>query len=293
MCIRDSRYVTSVFAFQKQSLEHDPITLNKSRLTQTFMMSLANATNDSNRRRRLSFFLTSLMLTSLLIGLAPTAVASHEKTYHTTKNPTTIAAGDLDCDGDNDLVTGSEMGNFLTILYNENGDFSDRQDVWTNNNNSRRAGFTDIADSSDVDIGDIDDDGNPDIIYFQGNIRTVSGPSVMGNLTILYGDCAGGWTASNPITVSPNAIGIEVADIDGDGNDDIVGLFIDVTVVNMQLAIFRGPDPTQVNNQATTTMPLGGTSGAYYYDFALGSYCLLYTSPSPRDLSTSRMPSYA
>ncbi len=266
------RDFTPVFALWKHGSEHDPITLNKSRFTQTFMMSLANATNDSNRRRRLSFFLTSLMLTSLLIGLAPTAIASHEKTYHTTKNPTTIAAGDLDCDGDNDLVTGSEMGNFLTILYNENGDFSDRQDVWTNNNNSRRAGFVDIADSSEVDIGDIDDDGNPDIVYFQGNIRTVSGPSVMGNITILYGDCSGGWTASNPITVSPNAIGIEVADIDGDGNDDIVGLFIDVTVVNMQLAIFRGPDPTQVNNQATTTMPLGGTSGAYYYDFALGSY---------------------
>ena len=27
--------------------------------------------------------------------------------------------------------------------------------------------------------------------------------------------------------------------------------------------------------------------------FALTSYCLLYTSPSPRDLSTSRMPSSA
>ena len=27
--------------------------------------------------------------------------------------------------------------------------------------------------------------------------------------------------------------------------------------------------------------------------FALGGYCLLYTSPSPRDLSTSRMPSSA
>ena len=26
---------------------------------------------------------------------------------------------------------------------------------------------------------------------------------------------------------------------------------------------------------------------------AMGSYCLLYTSPSPRDLSTSRMPSSA
>ena len=29
------------------------------------------------------------------------------------------------------------------------------------------------------------------------------------------------------------------------------------------------------------------------YEFGLGKYCLLYTSPSPRDLSTSRMPSSA
>ena len=33
--------------------------------------------------------------------------------------------------------------------------------------------------------------------------------------------------------------------------------------------------------------PLGGL------DIALGKACLLYTSPSPRDLSTSRMPSSA
>ena len=157
-------------------------------------------------------------------------------------------------------------------MYNDNGDFSDRQDVWTVNNNSRRACFDDIADSSEVEIGDIDGDSSPDIIYFQGNIRTVNGPGVMGNLTILYGDCTGGWTQSSPITISPRMIGIDVADVNGDGNDDIVALTIDYSVVNLHLAIYRGPDPTLVTNQATTTMPLGGTTGAYYYDFTLGSY---------------------
>ena len=212
------------------------------------------------------------MLSSVLVSLVPTVLASHEKTYHTQRNPTTIAAGDLDCDGDEDIVTGSEMGNFLTILYNDNGDFSERQDIWTVNNNSRRAGFDDIADSSEVEIGDIDGDNSPDIIYFQGNIRTVNGPGVMGNLTVIYGDCSRGWTQSSPITISPYIIGIDVADVDGDGNDDIVSLTLDYSIVNMQLAIYRGPDPTQVTNQATTTMPLGGTTGAYYYDFTLGSY---------------------
>ena len=33
--------------------------------------------------------------------------------------------------------------------------------------------------------------------------------------------------------------------------------------------------------------------GALGYDEGLGYTCLLYTSPSPRDLSTSRMPSSA
>ena len=236
------------------------------------MMSPANALNQPKSTQRISLLLVSLMLSSVLVSLVPTVLASHEKTYHTQRNPTTIAVGDLDCDGEEDIVTGSEMGNFLTILYNDNGDFSERQDIWTVNNNSRRAGFADIADSSEVEIGDIDGDNSPDIIYFQGNIRTVNGPGVMGNLTVIYGDCSGGWTESSPITISPYMIGIDVADVDGDGNDDIVSLTLDYSIVNMQLAIYRGPDPTQVTNQATTTMPLGGTTGAYYYDFTLGSY---------------------
>ena len=65
-------------------------------------MSPANALNQPKSTRRISLLLVSLMLTSVMVSLVPTVLASHEKTYHTTRNPTTIAAGDLDCDGDDD-----------------------------------------------------------------------------------------------------------------------------------------------------------------------------------------------
>ena len=39
--------------------------------------------------------------------------------------------------------------------------------------------------------------------------------------------------------------------------------------------------------------PLGGRAFGLQGGFALFKACLLYTSPSPRDLSTSRMPSSA
>ena len=42
------------------------------------------------------------------------------------------------------------------------------------------------------------------------------------------------------------------------------------------------------------TIGTGGVTGVYYpTGGAIGKICLLYTSPSPRDLSTSRMPSSA
>ena len=46
--------------------------------------------------------------------------------------------------------------------------------------------------------------------------------------------------------------------------------------------------PTNADQQAVLTVveDRGGASALLYY-------CLLYTSPSPRDLSTSRMPSSA
>lgn len=54
---------------------------------------------------------------------------------------------------------------------------------------------------------------------------------------------------------------MDVADIDGDGDADIVMSVIDPTFTNNYLNIFKGPDPTQITAQQTIPVPL--TNGLY------------------------------
>ncbi|MDP6905852.1 MAG: VCBS repeat-containing protein, partial [Candidatus Thalassarchaeaceae archaeon] len=237
------------------------------------MDNMLNQHRDLNRARVRSLTLVILMLGSIFLSFAPAVTASHVETYNTQRNPIAIASGDLDCDNDPDIVTGSEMGMFLSVLYNDDGDFSERSDIRVSNNNSRRATWFDLADASDVAIGDIDDDGANDIIYFQQNVW-VAGASAppQGNVTIISGDCGSDvseWTQSTPITVSPFLIGMEVADVNDDGKLDIVTLAIDETQTNMELMIMRGPNPTQQTSQSVTNIPL---TTSYYYSMALGNW---------------------
>ena len=227
---------------------------------------------EMNKARRRSLMLVSLMLGSILLSLVPAVNASRVETYNVQRNPTTLASGDLDCDGDADIVSGSEMNMFISVLYNDDGDFSDRDDIWVGNNVSRRAFWFELADASDVAIGDINNDGANDIVYFQANVRVVGGNIIMGNLTIIWGDCdsdASDWTQSNPITTSPYIIGMEVTDVNDDDNDDIVLLMLDESITNMEISVFRGPDPTNAAFQTNTNVPL---THAYYYDMNLGSW---------------------
>ena len=52
-------------------------------------------------------------------------------------------------------------------------------------------------------------------------------------------------------------------------------------------------DPASVIPMVGASGAIGGVMGAYALLFPRARICLLYTSPSPRDLSTSRMPSSA
>ena len=61
--------------------------------------------------------------------------------------------------------------------------------------------------------------------------------------------------------------------------------------------VFDGPGHTDMNNycrdiisRADSPVKISAISQVYFVKYGI---CLLYTSPSPRDLSTSRMPSSA
>lgn len=201
-----------------------------------------------------------------MLSLVPSVSASHITQYAVQRDPSYITIGDIDCDNDNDIVSASSMGHFISALYNDgNGGFGDRQDVFISNNDSHRAGFRDTADGTRVYIADVDGDDVNDVVYYQQNIRFVGGPMVPGNLTILWGDCderINNWDPSDAITVSnPYLQDMDVADIDGDGDADIVMSVIDPTFTNNYLNIFKGPDPTQITAQQTIPVPL--TNGLY------------------------------
>ena len=234
---------------------------------------MLNHENNLSKTRVRGLMLVGLMLGSIFLSFVPAVAASHVETYNTQRNPVSIASGDLDCDGDADIVAASEMGMLISVLYNDDGDFSDREDIWASANSSRRAFWFDMADANQVGIGDIDDDGANDIVFFRQNVWVAGATTPpLGNMTVIWGDCgtrAADWTHSAPISVSPRLYGMEVTDVNDDGKDDIVGLFLDETITNMEVMVLRGPNPTQQTAQSTTNIPL---SHNFYFDMALGNW---------------------
>ena len=61
--------------------------------------------------------------------------------------------------------------------------------------------------------------------------------------------------------------------------------------------VFQIPDATECERVVTDALAVGyrliDTASVYGNERAVGMACLLYTSPSPRDGATSRMPSSA
>ena len=141
-------------------------------------MQRDNNHRDRNMKSGRAIMLVLIMVSSTLIAMIPSVYASHTTQYAVQRDPSAIAIGDLDCDGDNDIIAASTMGHFLSVLYNDGfgtaestptGTFADRQDIYISNNDTRRAGFRDTADGTRAEIADVDGDEINDIIYYQQN----------------------------------------------------------------------------------------------------------------------------
>ena len=230
------------------------------------MLNTSESARNRTKEGRTAVFLVFLMLTSLMVSLVPAVSASHITQYAVQRDPSHLSVGDPDCDGHNDIVAVSMMGHYITVLYNDgSGGFQDRQDVFISNNESQRAGFVDTANSVDVEIADIDGDDVNDIVYYQENIRFVGESFVRpGNLTTMWGDCServNQWDDTEITVSNPYHLGMEVGDIDDDGNADIVLVTQDATAANQYIQIYRGPDPSLLTNQQSIPVPL--TNGLY------------------------------
>ena len=251
------------------------------------MMNESMTGNHEHGKSRRAVGLVFLMLTSLFVSAVPYASASHTTQYGVQRDPLYISIGDLDCDGDNDIASGSGFGHFISFLYNDgNGGFADRQDVQISNNDSFRAGFRDVADGNRVEIVDVDGDDVNDVIYYQQNVRFVGESFIRpANLTVLKGDCderVNEWEEMfETITViNPYLADFDVGDINDDGYADVVFSSTDSTFANQFIQIYKGPDYSiPANQHAPISVPL--TSGFYQY-LKLGNWGEdLQTIPDP------------
>ena len=243
--------------------------------------------NDESGEGRRAFGLVFLMMASLFVSAVPYASASHTTQYAVQRDPLYISVGDIDCDGDNDIASGSGFGHFISFLYNDgSGGFGDRQDVQISNNDSFRAGFRDVAHGNRVEIADVDGDGVNDVIYYQENVRFVGESFVRpANLTVIKGDCdlrVNEWSEmfQQEVTViNPYLADFDVGDINNDGYADVAFSSTDATFANQFIQIYKGPDYTIPAAQQSIGVPL--TSGYYQY-LKLGNWGEdLATIPDP------------
>lgn len=128
-------------------------------------------------------------------------------------NPLSIASGDLDGDGDGDLVTANFLNATISVLLNHgDGAFADPvtyQIGWDGGN----------FEPASVAIGDLDEDGDPDLVV--SSARTSFGGNLPGNISILLN--AGDGTFPDQIIygtgIGPFSLALD--DLDDDGDLDI------------------------------------------------------------------------
>ena len=218
-----------------------------------------------------------LVLVMLLSTTAANLVsASTSRSYTTETDPVDVALGDFDCDGDLDIVTANDRSTKISILWNENGQFQRRSDVWTSGNPSADADYQDHSNTQQVEVGEFTGDNAIDIVIYARNIplrQDSTGAIVvnkLGNVTILENDGCNVDTFS--IGEQYDVVwmwDLAVADLDGDGNDDIVTLELLADLKQQRVVTYRGPITSSTQGQVTS---LGDSTQNSYRDLELGDW---------------------
>jgi len=124
----------------------------------------------------------------------------------------TFIAEDFDGDGDIDLATAHAEDDDLSVFFNDgDGNF----------------GFPETYEAGDrpfmANVGDLDNDGDLDLVTTNSEALNLFTANSSGNsISIHYNDGNGGFTERETLTVGEGVSGVEIADLDEDGNLDII-----------------------------------------------------------------------
>ena len=236
------------------------------------MMMLWKSMNEDGRGRALFLVLVMLLSTTA----ANLVSASTSRTYTTDTDPVDVALGDFDCDGDLDIVTANDRSTKISVLWNENGHFQERTDIWTSANPNQDADFEDHSNTQQVEVGEFTGDNAIDIVIYARNrplTQDASGALVVdtpGNVTIIENGGCNEQTFS--IGEQYDVIwmwDLAVADLNGDGNDDIVTLELLADIKNQRAVTYMGPITSSTQGQVTL---LGDSTQNAYRDLELGDW---------------------
>ena len=247
------------------------------------MTMLLKSINKDGRARAISLVLIMLLSTTA----ANLVSASTSRTYTTDTDPVDVALGDFDYDGDLDIVTANDRSTKISVLWNENGHFQKRTDVWTSANPNQDADFEDHSNTQQVEVGEFTGDDAIDIVIYARNRplrQDATGAIVVdkpGNVTVIENDGC---------NVDTFTIGeqydvvwmwdLAVADLDQDGNDDIVTLELLADLKQQRVVTYRGPITSSTQAQITS---LGDSTQNSYRELELGDW----GEPSQTGLSGS------
>ncbi|MGI4875566.1 MAG: FG-GAP-like repeat-containing protein [Janthinobacterium lividum] len=173
-------------------------------------------------------------------------------------SPQGVAVGDVDGDGDLDLVTGNNYGSVVSVRLNGGNSTGSNTGVYG------AATTVTVGNSpQNVALADVDGDGDLDLVAANNNTSTVSVVLNGGDNT---GSNTGTFTGGSTVSVAAFPRRLVLADIDGDGDLDLLTIHNNSTTVSIRL---NGGDATGSNTgifSGTGT----ATAGGYAAGLALG-----------------------